>query len=527
MVRLLIKKLKFLTMKAENSRTVPNAEDDALSEDLAINLDRLKVILGNSGDVILREFSFGSKKEMKSALVFIDGLIDKNSVNDNVIKPLMYQSRMAFKEDPSKLHNIDYIRTALMSVVNIKQTSSMEQVVDDCLSGNTVFLLNGSDQALTIASYGWKTRSIEEPKTEAVVRGPREGFTETLATNIALLRRKIKSSDLSFISMTIGKRTKTFVSIAYVKGLANESLIQEIKYRLGKINTDSILESGYIEQFIEDAPFSIFPTVGNSEKPDTVAAKLLEGRAAVLVDGTPFVLTVPLLFIENFQSAEDYYSRPYFASLIRMLRFLAYTISILAPAIYVILSSFHQELIPTPLLFTMAAAHEGVPFSAAIEAGIMIITFEILREAGVRLPRPVGQAVSIVGALVIGESAVSAGLIGAPMVIVVAITAVSSFVIPAQTDATAILRIVMLILAGFMGGFGLLVGLLGLMVHLVSLRSFGSPYLSPMAPLTVRDLKDLFIRAPIWAMLNRPRAIIWKDSQRQGTDNRPQKPDND
>ncbi|MDP4178369.1 MAG: spore germination protein, partial [Bacillota bacterium] len=323
---------------------------------------------------------------------------------------------------------------------------------------------------------------------------------------------------------TLGVRTKTDVCIAYISDLANPKLIEEIRQRLNRIKTDAILESGYVEQFIEDAPFSIFSTVANSEKPDKVAAKLLEGRAAIIVDGTPFVLTVPMVFIESFQSAEDYYSRYFFSSLIRLMRFTAFFINILAPALYVSLSTFHQELIPTPLLLTMVASHEGIPFPAVVEAGMMIIAFEILREAGVRLPRPIGQSVSIVGALVIGESAVSAGLIGAPMVIVVAITAVSSFVVPAQTDSGAIIRFILLILAGAMGGFGIAMGLFAIFIHMASLRSFGTPYLSPLAPLSTSDLKDTFIRAPLWSMNKRPKDISYHDSKKQKSNLKPNPP---
>lgn len=315
--------------------------------------------------------------------------------------------------------------------------------------------------------------------------------------------------------MRVGKQTNTDICIVYLKGVINPRLIKEIKRRLNRIDIDAILESGYIEQLIEDNPFTIFSTISNSEKPDAVAAKILEGRAAILVDGTPFVLSVPRVFIECFQSSEDYYSRPYYVSMIRMLRFLCFLISTLAPAVYVALTTFHQELIPTQMLFTMAAAREGIPFPAAVEASIMVITFEILKEAGVRLPRPVGQSISIVGALVIGESAVSAGLIGAPMVIVVAITAVSGFVIPAIGDAIVILRFIYLVLAATMGGVGILVGLLGTFIHLASLRSFGTPFLSPIAPLTASGLKDVFIRAPLWTMFIRPKTIVWRDSWRQ------------
>lgn len=500
----------------------PNKEDNArepsqtkLSQELGKNLDTLRRLLGISSDVVIREFSFGYKGQVNGALIFIDGMTDKSVINESIIKPLMYDSRLICREEGKESANIDIVRTTMLSVGNVEQIAFVEEVVDGCLSGDTVFLMDGSGEALVISSRGWESRGVEESKTESVVRGPREGFSETLRTNTALLRRKIKNHDLVLEAMKIGKRTKTSVNIAYLKGVVNPLLIGEIKRRLNRINTDAILESGYIEQFIEDAPFSIFSTVANSEKPDAVAAKLLEGRAAILVDGTPFVLTVPMVFIEGFQSSEDYYSRPYFASMIRILRFVAFIISTLGPATYVALTTFHQELIPTPLLFTMVAAHEGIPFPAALEAGIMMVTFEILREAGVRLPRPVGQAVSIVGALVIGEAAVSAGFIGAPMVIVVAITAVSSFVVSAHTDAGAILRFIFLLLAAVMGEYGVAIGLLGVLVHGASLRSFGTPYMSPLVPLTARDTKDVFIRAPLWMMLTRPRTIGWHDPQRQ------------
>jgi spore germination protein KA len=255
------------------------------------------------------------------------------------------------------------------------------------------------------------------------------------------------------------------------------------------------------------------------------AAKILEGRAAILIDTSPIVLTVPLLFIESFQTPDDYNSRFYYQSIIRVIRYIAFTISILLPGVYVALTTFHQELIPTPLLISMAAATEGTPFPAVVQAIGMGLVFEMLREAGVRLPRPIGQAVSIVGALVIGQSTVSAGLIGAPMVIVVATTAIASFIIPAQADASAILRFSFTMLGGFMGAFGIMIGMLWTLLHLSSLRSYGTPYLAPFAPLYPRNLaQDVLIRAPIWAMLIRPRSITQKKSQRQARAQKPRPP---
>lgn len=526
----LYKKLKSIQLKnpkINNETTEKEKLQSELSFSLNENINTLKKILGSSNDIIYREFSFGSKQQINAMVIFLDGMTEKTIINENIIKPFMYDSRLYNIENESEVEfgNLNIIKNALISVGNVKQTTVISELIDGCLSGDTIFMREGSKDALIIQSKGFETRAIEESKTQAVVRGPREGFCENMATNMTLLRRKIKNPNLLFETMKIGTQTRTSVCIVSIKGIVNPKLIKEIKMRLNRINTDAILESGYIEQFIEDAPYSIFPTIGNSEKPDTTAAKILEGRAAILVDGTPFVLTMPMLFIEGFQSAEDYYSRPFYASIIRMLRFVAFYISVLAPATYVILSTFHQELIPTTLLFTMAASHEGVPFPAVMEVGVMMITFEILREAGVRLPRPVGQAVSIVGALVIGEAAVTAGLIGGLTVIVVALTAISSFVVPVYTDVISILRIVFLILGGTLGIFGVGIGILIVLVHVVSLRSFGTPYLAPLAPLSSEDLKDTFVRVHLWSMFTRPRSIGWNNFKRQEEGSKPEMPE--
>ncbi|MFB0920856.1 MAG: spore germination protein [Oscillospiraceae bacterium] len=499
------KVIRYRRMMSAGTKDSPEAQEesaDEFSEELEQNLQLVRNIIVESNDLVVRRFVIA--KRVKAAIIYIDGMVDKALVNETLLKPLMYHSEM---DVPPETVDIEYVESQLLFVGSIDTKRKVNEAVDKILSGDTVFLMDGAAKALVIALRGWKTRGIEEPETEATVRGPREGFTETLRINTSMLRRKIKNPNLMFETLSIGDRTKTDVCIAYIKGLAKPELIEEVKRRMAKIKIEAVLESGYIEQYIEDAPYSIFSTVGNSEKPDKVAAKLLDGRAAIIVDGTPFVLTVPCVFIESFQSSEDYFSRTIFASAIRMLRFVAFFISILAPAIYVALSTYHQELIPTQLILSMAAAHEGVPFPSLVEAAVMLLFFEILREAGVRLPRPIGQAVSIVGALVIGEAAVSAGLIGAPMVIVVAVTAVSSFTIPVQIDSGTIIRLVLLILAGIMGGFGIAIGMFALLIHMVNLKSFGIPHLMPLAPFDKSGLKDTLVRAPLWTMLKRPKGF--------------------
>jgi spore germination protein KA len=507
--------LRYTKAKKQNGdSTSLNSSELLLCSNLNQNLIILKDIFSVSSDIVIREFAFGQKPQIHAALIYVDGLVDKTTINQSIIKPLMYDSRIICSEETHK-ENMDHIKTTLLSVGEVQQIPSINKLVDHCMSGDTVLLINGFDEALVMSTRAWENRGVQEPQTEVVVRGPREGFSETLRINTALLRRKIKNPDLILETMKIGTRTKTDVCIAYLNSIVNPVLINEIKLRLNRINTDAILESGYIEQFIEDAPRSIFPTVANSEKPDVVAAKILEGRVAIFIDGTPFVLTVPMLFIESFQVSEDYYSRSFFSSFIRILRYMSYMITILSPALYVAVLTYHPELIPTPLLFTLMASEEGLPFPMILELTIMVFAFDILREAGVRLPRPVGQAVSIVGALVIGQAAVAAGIVSDLTVIVIAFTAVSSFVTPAQTDSASILRYIFLLLGGIMGGFGIMIGLICTLVHLVTLRSFGTPYLSPLAPFVTRDQKDVFIRAPIWRMSTRPQDIGAKDIKRQ------------
>jgi spore germination protein KA len=387
-------------------------------------------------------------------------------------------------------------------------------VVECVLIGDTVLFIDGYEKALAVSTQGFAARNVDEPDTESSVRGPREGFNEVLKVNTSLIRRKIVNPNLKFEDMKIGKQTKTAVRIGYIEGIVDTKIVDEVRKRLQQIETDSILESGYIEQFIEDAPYSIFPTIGNSEKPDKIAAKLLEGRVAILCDGSPFVLTVPFVFIEGFQVGEDYYSRPYLSSFIRLLRFVALFISVATSPFYIALTTYHQEMLPSLLLATMAAAEDRVPFPVFIETLMMEIVFQLLREAGVRMPRPVGSAISIVGALVIGEGAVQAGLVSSPMVIMIAITGITGFVIPTFNDAIILSRFFLIFLAGSLGLYGILMGFMILLGHMCSLRSYGTPYLTPQAPIIWSEWKDSIVRLPIWLINKRPQSITWSPSRR-------------
>ncbi len=495
-------KIKTEAEQREQAETKPALQgfDVSLDQNLALFRQRL----GNSPDIVIKEFQMDAPKGPRGALILIDGLVNQENVNLSILKPLMYQARLKTKLEHAGTFDIAGLGREYLSASEVKVLGTLDDALGNLFSGEVILLVDKAEEALSIGLRKWEKRGVDEPQTETVVRGPREGFTETLRTNTSMLRRKIKNANLRLESMKIGRQTNTDICIAYIEGIVRPGLIDELKKRLNAISTDSVLDSGYIEAYIEDTPYSIFATVNNSERPDTIASRLLEGRAAVFVDGSPFVLTVPAVYIEFFQSPEDYYIRTYYAFALRLIRVFSFLITILAPALYVAVTTFHQELLPTKLLFTIAAGLSGVPFPAMVEALIMMVLFDILKEAGIRLPKPIGSAISIVGALVIGQSAVSAGLIGPFMIIVVSITAISSFVVPAQTDSLSLLRYIFLLLAGFLGGFGIIMGLLFVLVYLVSLKSFGVFYLSPITPFNRQGMKDSFARMPLWTMVKRP-----------------------
>lgn len=526
MLGFLLKKLHFQNHNPDKA-SVQHSSSVYLSKDLEKNLQILREALGQSSDVIIRDMKISSNTNIDAAVIYIDGLVDKGLLNDNILQPLMFNLQLIKDNvNQNRLSLIDFIKSSVLTVGQITVTEDIGRVISDVLTGQTAILLEGVTQALLIDTKGWQARSIEEPKNEVSIRGPKDSFTETLRTNTALLRRKIRDPRLTFQSLQIGERSKTDISVAYIKGITPDDLITEINQRLKRIDTDAILDAGYIEQFIEDSPKSLFPTVGSTERPDVVAARILEGRAAILVDGSPMALMIPFLFIEGFQNPDDYYSRPFFTALVRGVRLLGFFISIYLPGIFVALKAFHPELFPTPLLISVAAAREGLPLPVTLEALLMLILFEILREAGLRMPRSLGQAVSIVGALVIGQAAVSAGLVGAPMVIVIATTAITSFLVVPYADVGAVLRLIITVAAGFLGLFGILLVSIEMLSYLASLRSLGVPYLSPVTPLNIRSLKDTVVRAPLWAMDSRPEFLDASDTRRQANGQMPSNREN-
>jgi spore germination protein KA len=482
---------------------------------LDVNIDIIRHTTGNSSDIVIRRFTIGQERSIRAALIFIDGLADEKNVYQFLLEPLM-TATLPISLSPKD--TFFFVEKKLAAVGRIKRISQWFDLFLALSSGETIILLDGVTFALSASTSGGEYRAIEEPQTQLAIRGPRDGFTESLRMNTTLIRRRIKNPNLWLETMKIGEVTQTDVAIMYIKGIANDEIVEEVRKRLRRIHIDSVLETGYLEQLIEDQTFTTFPTTYHTERPDVVAANLLEGRVAVFVEGTPFVLVAPALFIQFFQAVEDYYARFDIATALRFLRVLVFFISLVAPAIYIAATTFHQEMIPTPLVIAIAAQREAIPFPAFVEALVMEVIFEILREAGVRLPRAVGQTVSIVGALVIGQAAVEAGFVSSAMVIVVSITAIASFATPSFAIAISarLIRFALMFLAAMFGFYGIIIGILVMTIHLCSLRSFGIPYMSPLAPFIPSNMGDTLFRVPAWAFKERPRLINQKNIIRQG-----------
>ncbi|MEB4793393.1 spore germination protein [Paenibacillus chondroitinus] len=489
----------------------------SLLSDSQLNIAQITATFGNSDDFKTGEMYLELDANIKVGFAFLEQMVDKNLFQD-IMNGLTAKSAEIVEALETGFYELpDLMTNILQTLGEVRTIHDYQEVCYRILSGETVIFVDSYTQVLSVNTASEQQRSVEEPTTQSVVRGPRDGFTESIGTNISLIRKRIKSPNLWLESMTIGRVTQTTVSMMYIKGIVNDKIVAEVRQRLERIDIDGILESGNIEELIQDETFTPFPTVYNTERPDVIASGLLEGRVAILVDGTPFVLEAPVFFTQFFQSSEDYYQRAEFATLIRMLRYVCFFISLMAPSFYIAMTTFHQELLPSSLLFNLAAQREGIPFPAFVEALLMEVTFEILREAGVRLPKTVGQAVSIVGALVIGQGAVDAGLVSPAMVIVVAITAIANFVIPAFSMGIPIriIRFVLMIFAATFGLFGITVGLIAMVQHLCSLRSFGVPYMSPMAPFVMDDQKDTILRLPQWSLFSRPRFINQKNMIRE------------
>ncbi|WP_241674675.1 spore germination protein [Paenibacillus luteus] len=480
-------------------------EQSGISADLGRSSEVINKFFVQCADLVIHSFSVGNG--CAAIVVYFQGLTDTTQLETQVIREL------ALIEDPT-FTNDSFAR---LSVSNKKMLKCYGEVVSSIVMGRTLLFVDGVESALSIDLTKFEVRALEEPQSESVVRGPREGFTENITTNMSLLRRRLRTQAMKTITFELGRYSKTMINMVYVDGIAREDIIQSISERLAAVDLDGILESAMIEEAIEDSTFSPFPQIQATERPDVAVAGLLEGRIVILTENTPIALIAPTTLATLMQSPEDYYQRFWIGTTIRWLRYLFFFIALLAPSVYVAILTFHQEMVPTTLLLRVAQSREEIPFPALLEALMMEVIFEALREAGIRLPKQVGSAVSIVGALVIGQAAIQAGLVSAPMVMVVAITGISSFMMP-QYPASITLRLLrfpIMIMSGMFGLFGLMLSLLLIITHLCTLNSFGIPYLSPFAPLRPIEFLDTLIRAPLKFIKLRPGTYSGKNKRRK------------
>lgn len=484
-----------------------------------LNVGKVKEILKDCDDVVYRDFKVGVKQNFSLCIVYVDGLINKESVSDFVLESLMEGAR-GLEPTPKGIKDnlIELITKGNISITEIEEVSTIEETIDAILSGETALFIDKYDKAIILSSRGWPTRSINESQVETVVRGPRDAFTETLKVNTTLIRRRIKDPKLKVKMVQIGRRSKTDVAVMYIEDIVNDGILGEVFTRLGKVDVDAIVESAILEEHIQDDYYSPFPQIENTERPDSVAASLYEGRIALVIDNTPSVLVVPATIGTIMQSSEDYYTRWVVAGITRIIRYIAAAVVVLAPGLYIAVTSFHPGLLPTRLAFYVAGTRVNVPFPAVIEAFLMEITIEFLREAGTRISGPIGTTIGIVGGLIIGQAAVEAGIVSPLMIIIVAVTTVASFTIPSYEFAAALrfYRFFIMVLASILGLYGIMLGIILMLTHLADLNSFGIPFTSPFSGLGLNtgDLKDVLARVPMSRMRYRPTFTYPKDKKR-------------
>ena len=474
--------------------------DTPLSDSLADTLSLLRREFHKSADLVIREVRIAG---YAAALVSVEGMVDRHTMADAVILPLLrlpptYETPAALLQD---------IRTNVLGFVDLLTADTLEAFTELIMSGFAAVLIDGVSTALLGGLQAFMIRGISEPSTEVTVRGSREGFTEAVRVNMSMIRRRLKTPLLTFEMLSAGTNSRTAVCLCYLSDRVSSRLLRAVRRRIQRCPLETVLDSGYLQPFLEGRGRTVFTGVSVTERPDTLCGKITEGRIGVLVDGTPFALVVPFLFTEHFQTMDDYTQQPLYASFIRLIKYVAFVVSLLLPGIYVAVGTHHAEMLPSVLLLSFINSARSTPFSLTAEALLIHFVFEIMREAGLRFPKSVGHAVSIVGAIVIGESAVRAGLVSAPMVIVVALTSISAFVIPSLYGTVATLRFVFIVLGGSFGLYGVLLGTLLLLCSVCAAHICGIPITAPLAPFSLKAMRDVLIRSD-WRTLSRHRFLV-------------------
>ncbi|GMA50221.1 spore germination protein [Alicyclobacillus contaminans] len=508
------KPVRELIREAERGRSVP-VTGDKLPADIDEAQAMLKHIfhLPQNKDIVIREFFIGTEPRIKALAVFVDGMSDKNIINTHILEPLMILTQLGHEQAS---HTMDTVKAALLPGNQVVEFDCWKDVTAGILTGSTVVFVDGCASALMVETKGWEHRMVGLTQTEAVVRGPHDAFTESFRANTALVRARLRSENLVTEMLSVGRLAKTDVAIMYVAGLTNEQLVQEVKRRIQAIDVDYLAESGLLEQFIADNPYMVVPQSLSTERPDRIAHMLSEGHVAIFVGNNPYVLAVPVVFWTLMHSPEDAYLQWPFGTFLRGLRWVSLLVALLMPALYVAITNFHPEMLPTDLLLAIAGSREQVPFPVILEVMLMEFAIELIREAGIRIPSAIGPTIGIVGALIIGQAAVQAGIVSPLLVIVVAVTALASFSIPNYTlgFGVRLLRFVFLIAAAMFGFYGITLTFCLMLARLAVQRSFGVPIFAPVTP-SMGASPDVLRRGQAFMMNKRPSYLQTRDTRRQ------------
>lgn len=466
--------------------------------DAVKTLETIKKKLHDSGDFKSRTVRFF---DTDIALCYIADITDNQLLNDSVIFPIVNY------DGEKETSIVSTLQDKVLSNQEVLPIDNLDEAIEKLLVGNTLILVDGANKILGCDIEKITVRAVTEPPTSVVVKGPREGFTESLKYNLALIRKRVHSADFVVQNLEIGALTKTKVSVTYFNSVADKRVVKQILKRLNSIKIDGVVDTHYLVSYLQKNPNSMFKQIGDVEKPDILVAKMLEGRVGILVDGSPIVLTLPFVLIEDLQSSDDYYSQPARVAFVRILRFVGVVLAVLLPGVYVALEKYHYKILPFEFLVTVMNTTQGIPFSPFVEVLFIVLLFEILYEANLRMPQYFGMALSIVGALILGETAVQAGLVSPPAVMIVALSGITFYIVPGLVAQFSILRLICVIIGASMGLYGILLFCVFILSYLCSFDNYNSPYLAPATPMLRRDWKDFFVRAPIKSMIKRPKSI--------------------
>ncbi len=499
----------------ENKPEYEKADDEKISINIEENIKYINHKFNSpvNKDIVIRELTVA--KKYKAFIAYIDGMVDRITINNFILRALMVNDDK-LDEDSDDKCKLDFILTNILQTNQAKKVDNPDEFMYEILSGNTLLYVDGCDFYITNETKGYDKRGVEKPLIEGVVLGPQEAFNENLRTNVTLIRKLIKNNNLTTEFIKVGNVNKQLCAIVSIKGITNPAIVEEVKRRIKNIKSDMVLGDGVLEQFIEDNPYSIVPTVLSTERPDRTASHLLEGKVAILTEGAPFAKIVPVTLPSLMHSPEDSYMRWPYGTLIRLIRFIAAVIATLLPGLYVAITNFHQEMIPTELLIAIAKAKENVPFPTIVEVVLMELAFELIREAGIRIPGIIGNTLGIIGALILGQAAVQANIVSPVLIIVVSVTGLGNFAIPNYSLALAarVSRFCFIILGALLGFYGISIGIALFAILITNIKSFGVPFFAPIAPKT-KESSDLFFRKPVWQQIYRPDYVNALKQKRQ------------